>query len=36
MIRMVWISYMVLGIIFFSVGCIMLHKLRVYFKDFFK
>ena len=36
MIRLVWISYTVLGIVFFSVGCIMLQKLKRYFKDFYK
>ena len=32
----VWISFMVLGAFFFTVGCIMLRKLRMYFKDFYK
>ena len=34
--RLIWISFTLLAIIFFSVGCIMLHRLRVYFKDFYK
>ena len=34
--RMIWILFMCLAIIFFTVGCIMLRKLRLYYKDFYK
>lgn len=34
--RGVWISFVLLGIIFFTVGCLMLRRLRLYFKDFYQ
>ena len=34
--RLEWISFTILAILFFTVGCIMLNRLRVYFKGFFK
>ena len=33
---MVWIEFLMLGIIFFTVGCLMLRRLRKYYKGFFK
>ena len=36
LVRLQSISYAVLAILFFTVGCIMLKRLRVYFKGFFK
>lgn len=33
---MIWITFVVLAIILFSVGTFMLRRLRLYFKDFFK
>ena len=34
--RMIWITFMLLGIIFFAVGVMMLRRLRIYYKGFFK
>lgn len=34
--RMIWIVFMLLGIIFFTVGVLMLRRLRIYYKGFFK
>ena len=34
--KFIWITFFVLGIIFFMVGCSMLNRLRIYFKDFFE
>lgn len=36
LVRLQWIGFTVLAILFFTVGCIMLNRLRVYFKGFFK
>ena len=34
--KFIWITFLVLAIIFFIVGCSMLNRLRIYFKDFFE
>ena len=34
--KFIWITFLVLAIIFFVVGCSMLNRLRIYFKDFFE
>ena len=34
--RMIWITFVALAVILFSVGTFMLRRLRLYFKDFFK
>ena len=34
--RLVWILFTILAVIFFTVGCIMLQRLRHYFKDFYR
>ena len=36
LLRFTWISFMLLGVIFFTTGCIMLNRLRLYFVDFYK
>ena len=36
LVRLQWIGFTVLAILFFTVGCIMLNRLRIYFKGFFK
>ena len=36
LIRFIWISFLLLGIIFFVAGCVMLNRLRLYFTDFYK
>ena len=33
---MIWIAFSLLGIVFFSVGWLMLYHLKRYFKDFYK
>jgi len=34
--RLIWILFTVLGILFFSVGCMMIVRLKKYFRDFYK
>ena len=34
--RMIWISFVILAVVLFSVGTFMLRRLRLYFKCFFK
>ena len=36
LMRFIWISFLLLGIIFFTTGCLMLNRLRLYFVDFYK
>ena len=36
LLRFTRISFMLLGIIFFTTGCVMLNRLRLYFVDFYK
>ena len=36
LLRFTWISFLILGVIFFATGCIMLNRLRLYFVDFYK
>ena len=33
---MVWITFTSLAVIFFTVGCIMLNRIRLYFKGFYE
>ena len=33
--KLIWIQFLILGIILFIVGSLMLNRLRLYFKDFF-
>ena len=34
--KMIWIMFMLLAILFFTVGVLMLRRLRLYYKGFFK
>ena len=34
--EMIWVLFLLLAIIFFTVGCIMINRLRTYYKDFYK
>ena len=34
--KLVWVMFIVLACIFFVVGCIMLNRLKLYYKDFYK
>ena len=34
--KLVWIEFAILSIIFFTVGCIMLNRLRLYYRGFFE
>ena len=36
MSEMIWVLFLLLAIIFFTVGCIMINRLRIYYKDFYK
>ena len=36
LIRMIWITFLILSVIFFGVGCFMLLRLRRYFRDFYE
>ena len=36
LLRFTWISFLLLCIIFFTAGCVMLNRLRLYFVDFYK
>jgi len=35
MSQMIVITFLLLGVMFFTVGCIMLNRLKRYFKDFY-
>ena len=34
--RLIWVTFTILAIVFFTVGVVKLRLLRIYFKDFFK
>ena len=34
--KMIWVTFLLLAIILFSVGCIMICRLKIYYKDFYK
>ena len=34
--KMIWVLFMILAIILFSVGCVMIRRLSIYYKDFYK
>ena len=36
LMRSIWITFLILGFILFSVGCLMLRRLRMFYKDFYR
>ena len=34
--KMIWVMFLILAVLFFTVGCIMILRLRTYYKDFYK
>ena len=34
--KMIWMTFLLLGLIFFTVGCIMARRLKTYYKGFYK